>query len=530
MSEVPEAIEISDALADALLAGLARPIVFVDLETTGSNATEDRITEIGVVEASTAGIERWSVLVDPGVPVPPFIARLTGIEDAMLRGQPSFASLAPALAERLQGKLFIAHNARFDYGFLKNEFRRAGIAFRADTLCTVRLSRALFPSVERHGLDALIARLDLAPTGRHRALADADLLWQFWQKIHALYSQDLVDSAIKALVRRASLPAALPEGTLDTLPATPGVYLFHGDDDIPLYVGKSINLKQRVAAHFSGDHRLAKDLAISQSIRRIETRETVGELGALLLEAKLVKDLKPAHNRLLKGASGACAWQWLPGAPAPVLVKASRRDLSREDQLFGVFATRAKAHAFLRHLADEHALCPVTLGLEKAPLSRGRGCFGYQVKRCRGSCAGMESFADHATRALDALQNARLVRWPHEGPIAIAERNEGSTQEAWHVIDRWCYLGTCAKREDIAALLDDAPDLRPFDSDVYALIAKRLAAGRLEWIACDARPGFHLIAQEPPASVRRATHAAKVKATHPARRRAPAEAQFALSF
>jgi DNA polymerase-3 subunit epsilon len=517
-----------DSLADALLAGLARPIVFVDLETTGSNATEDRITEIGVVEASTAGIERWSVLVDPGVPVPPFISRLTGIEDSMLRDQPSFESLAPALAERLHGKLFVAHNARFDYGFLKNEFRRAGIAFRADTLCTVRLSRALFPSVERHGLDALIARLNLAPEGRHRALADADLLWQFWQKIHALYSQDLVDAAIKTLVRRASLPAALPEGALDALPSTPGVYLFHGDQDVPLYVGKSINVKQRVAAHFSGDHRLQKDLSISQAIRRIEYRETVGELGALLLEAKLVKALKPTHNRLLKGASGTCAWQWLPGASAPALVKANRRDLSREDHLFGVFASRAKALAFMRHVADEHTLCHATLGLEKAPLSRGRGCFGYQVKRCLGSCAGAETLADHAARALAALDHARLVKWPHEGPIAIAERDEQTGREAWHVIDRWSYIGTCATRADIAQLLADAPDLRPFDSDVYSLIAKRLASGQLAWIACDARPAFHLVVQDAPVRAVAATITQQTKrATKP---RAVAIDQFALMF
>ncbi|BAN25797.1 DNA polymerase III epsilon subunit [Caballeronia insecticola] len=519
-----DALEEADSIADALLAGLARPIVFVDLETTGADATVDRITEIGVVEASTAGIERWSVLVDPGVPVPPFVARLTGIDDAMLRGQPSFESLAPALAERLHGKLFVAHNARFDYGFLKNEFRRAGIAFRADTLCTVRLSRALFPSVERHGLDALIARLNLAPEGRHRALADADLLWQFWQKIHALYSQDLVDAAIKALVKRASLPAALPEGALDALPSTPGVYLFRGEDDVPLYVGKSINLKQRVAAHFSGDHRLAKDLSISQAIRRIECRETPGELGALLLEAKLVKDLKPTHNRLLKSASAACAWQWLPGAHAPVLLKANRRDLSREAHLFGVFASRAKAHAFLRHLADEHGLCHATLGLEKAPSSRGRGCFGYQVKRCRGSCAGIETFAEHAARALAALDNARLVRWPHEGPIAISER-DAQGGEAWHVIDRWCYLGTCATREDIAPLLAAAPELRPFDPDVYSLLAKRLASGQLQWIACEARPSFRLVVQDAPACGVIARHA---KGT--TKRRVIASDQFALAF
>jgi len=485
-----------DFLADALLAGLARPIVFLDLETTGSDATVDRITEIGVVEASTAGIERWSVLVDPGVPVPPFVSRLTGIEDAMLRGQPTFESLAPALAERLHGKLFVAHNARFDYGFLKNEFRRAGIAFRADTLCTVRLSRALFPSVERHGLDALIARLDLAPLGRHRALADADLLWQFWQKIHELYSQELVDAAVKTLVRRASLPAALPEGALDALPSTPGVYLFHGDDDAPLYVGKSINLRQRVAAHFSGDHRLAKDLSISQAIRRIEYRETVGELGALLLEAKLVKDLQPVHNRLLRRASATCAWQWLPGAPAPVLLRANKRDLSREPHLFGVFASRAKAHAFMRHFADEHNLCHATLGLEKAPPGRMRGCFGYQLKRCLGACAGAETLADHAMRALEALDAARVVRWPHDGPVAIAERDAETDREAWHVIDRWCYVGTCATREDVATLLANAPELRPFDSDVYALLARRFASGQLEWIACDARPAFSLVVQE----------------------------------
>jgi DNA polymerase III subunit epsilon len=491
---MPDDFADSDSLADALLAGLARPIVFVDLETTGSDATRDRITEIGVVEASTAGIERWSVLVDPGVPVPPFIERLTGIDDAMLRGQPSFESLAPALAERLHGKLFVAHNARFDYGFLKNAFRRADIAFRADTLCTVRLSRALFPSVERHGLDALIARFDLAPEGRHRALADADLLWQFWQKIHALYPQDLVDSAIKTLVRRASLPAALPEGALDALPSTPGVYLFHGDDDAPLYVGKSINLKQRVAAHFSGDHLLAKDLSISQAIRRIEYRETVGELGALLLEAKLVKDLRPVHNRLLKRTSGACAWQWLPGAPAPVLMRASRHDLSRERDLYGVFASRAKALAFMRHLADEHNLCFATLGLEKST----RGCFGFQVKRCLGACAGVESIADHSARALAALDSARHVRWPYTGPIAIAERDAQTSRCAWHVIDRWCYVGTCATRDAIPALLAASSDAHRFDADVYSLVAKRLAAGQFEWIECDTRPAFELTTQTAP--------------------------------
>ncbi|MGI4985539.1 MAG: 3'-5' exonuclease [Janthinobacterium lividum] len=168
----------------ALLARLDRPMVFVDLETTGSDPGKDRITEIGLVEVGPGGLREWTMMVDPGQPIPPFIEQLTGISDAMVRGQPSFASLAPALAAQLEGKLFIAHNASFDYGFLKSEFKRAGLRFRADVLCTVRLSRTLFPTARKHGLDALIERFALVPRGRHRALADADLLWQFWQHLH----------------------------------------------------------------------------------------------------------------------------------------------------------------------------------------------------------------------------------------------------------------------------------------------------------------------------------------------------------
>ncbi|SAL58815.1 3'-5' exonuclease family protein [Caballeronia humi] len=493
----------SDSLADALLEQLARPIVFVDLETTGGNATTDRITEIGVVEVSRAGVERWSVLVDPETPVPPFIERLTGIDDTMLRGQPTFATLADALVERLSGKLFVAHNARFDYGFLKNEFRRAGLTFRADVLCTVRLSRALFPSVQRHGLDSLIARFGLAPEGRHRALADADLLWQFWQKIHEQYSQELVDAAVRALIRRAALPAALPESALDALPSTPGVYIFYGDDELPLYVGKSINLKQRVMSHFSGDHRLAKDLAISQTIRRIEARETIGELGALLLEARLVKELQPVHNRLLRRATGACTWQWPPGAHAPVLIHAKKRDFSREDGLFGIYQSRAKAQAHLRRLAEEHGLCYATLGLERIPPGSLRGCFGFQVHRCKGACVGAETLAEHSTRVREALDTSRVVRWPHAGAIAIAERDGETQRMAWHVVDRWCYIGSCAEVSDIAPLVAASNEARPFDADVYNMLAKRLVSGELEWTACDVRPAFELAPLEMPLLVPR---------------------------
>lgn len=190
------------AMLDRLLGELDTPIVFVDLETTGGNAQLDRITEIGLVEISRSGVDTWTSLVDPEQTIPPFIQDLTGISNEMVRGQPVFAALAEGLVARLEGKLFVAHNARFDYGFLQRSFDRAGIRFEADMLCTVQLSRALFPSAARHGLSALIERFSLEPLGRHRALADADLIWQFWQVIHTHHPVERIQSAISSLTRR----------------------------------------------------------------------------------------------------------------------------------------------------------------------------------------------------------------------------------------------------------------------------------------------------------------------------------------
>lgn len=521
-------LPVPDSHIDAIVSELTRPVVFIDLETTGTDAVRDRITEIGVVEVSRAGVERWSLLVDPQTPVPPFIRTLTGIDDGMLRGQPTFADIAESLVERLHGKLFIAHNARFDYGFLKNEFRRAGIAFRADVVCTVRLSRVLFPSVQRHGLDALISRMGLVPEGRHRALADADLLWQFWQKIHESYTVELVDSAVKTVIRRASLPPALPEHALDALPSTPGVYLFFGDDDALLYVGKSINLKQRVASHFSGDHRVAKDLRLSQEIRRVECRETVGELGALLLESNLVKELQPVHNRMLRRAAGAWSWQWLPGAAAPALVHAAKRDLSREASLFGVYASRAKAVAHLRNLADEEGLCHARLGLEK--VDPGRSCFGFQVRQCGGACVGLEELSVHDERARLALDRHRMIAWPARGAITIIERCTITGAAAWHVIDRWCYLGSCTNAESVDSMIADAGTFRPFDADLYALLAKRLAAGEIEYIPCDTRTVLDLTPLYVPADKRMSGKRQSIRPASIARSQNVSPAQLGFIF
>lgn len=274
-----------------------QPLVFVDLETTGGSPAEHRITEVGVVEIGPLGVSTWTSLVNPGQAIPPFIQQLTGISDAMVRDAPSFASLAPALFERLDGKLFVAHNASFDRGFLRAEFERAGLAFNPDVLCTVRLSRALFPRESRHGLDALIERHGLVPAARHRALADADLLWQFWRQLHDIVPLERLRDQIARTTRHYRLGGDLTEAWLDTAPAGCGAYALFGEADAPLYVGRSVRVRQRLRALLTGERRSSKEMRLAQQVRRVEWRETGNELGAMLAEAQWIAQLRPSYNR-----------------------------------------------------------------------------------------------------------------------------------------------------------------------------------------------------------------------------------------
>jgi DNA polymerase-3 subunit epsilon len=195
---------------------LRQPLIILDLETTGMLAAEERITEIGLIEVDNGEfVDSWSQLVNPEKSIPPFIESITGISDAMVRHAPTFAELAPALYARLQGKLLVAHNARFDYGFLRSEFGRVDLAYEARVLCTVKLSRKLFPEQRRHNLDSLIQRHDLSCSARHRALGDAEVLWQFLQKIQAKVDAERVAAALLAQLDAPGMPAGSAPATLE---------------------------------------------------------------------------------------------------------------------------------------------------------------------------------------------------------------------------------------------------------------------------------------------------------------------------
>ena len=287
----------------------AAPLAIVDLETTGAHPSWDRVTEIAVLEVDNGDVtSEWSTLVNPDTPIPAAIQALTGISNAMVADAPRFAELAQDLHARLDGRIFVAHNARFDYGFLRSEFERSGLQFSARTLCTVRLSRRLYPDQARHNLDSLITRHRLQCRARHRALGDAEAVWQFLRAALAEHGQEVVGTAARQIAKQPSIPAHLERAAIDAIPDAPGVYLFYGERDLPLYVGKSVAMRSRVLAHFADNLRSSREMQLAREVRRIDFERTAGELGALLREAQLVKELAPVFNRQLRRVSDLCGF------------------------------------------------------------------------------------------------------------------------------------------------------------------------------------------------------------------------------
>jgi len=456
-------------------------VCFVDVETTGTDPARDRITEIGVVSVDRDGeclrVGEWSSLVNPGVPIPAEIRWLTGIRDDMVREAPRFEQLAEQLYDRFEDCVFVAHNARFDFGFIKSEFARAGIAWNARMLCTVRLSRRLYPERGSHSLDAIVARFGLDESERHRALGDARLLWRFMQRLYERLPPSCIETAIRALLVRPGLPPALAADALERIPGAPGVYVMVGAADRTLYIGKSIDMKSRVAAHFSAGDGSQRATRLAVELERIDWERTAGQIGALLRESELVKQRLPAHNIRLRRRMAQGALRLDQGRPRWVRAQSlPERDCETH---YGPFGSRAAARRLLADLAREHGLCLKAMGCEGRVRSRDAEspCFNYQLQRCRGACVGVEKQEAHEQRLREALEAWRLPAWPGPGAVALRERGDAEVGDAWHVFDRWRWLGTVGSLDAASQCCGRAHaqgTVPAFDADIFQIIREAL--------------------------------------------------------
>ena len=467
---------------------LSQSIVFVDLETTGANPVSNRITEIGILKVTNGKIDyEWESLVNPGVPIPAIIQSFIGITDEMVQDAPRFEELADDVFEMMRGCLFVAHNARFDFGFLKNEFQRLGMTFDPPVLCTVKFSRALYREHHKHGLDAIIARHNLVCDARHRALGDARVLWDFVQLIHQEKTAPEITLAVTKAMKSPSLPSGLDTAILDTVPTEPGVYIFYGEHQLALYVGHAANMRMRVQSHFATNSRSTRALKLAQEVKNVEWLETAGELGAQLLEAKLVSQKLPTHNHLNHRKETLCAYRLVEDAPDTALSLVLLDDVAMEDihDLYGTFKSKREAANTLREISTRHGLCLKRLGLE--PGKAAGACFAYQHKDCRGLCVGRENITQHDLRLKTALLVLKLKTWPYfktwpalklhdsnnSGRIAIREYNENLNRTDWHLFESWCYLDTVHSEADCYEAAE-ARYTPSFDISIYRLLKSKL--------------------------------------------------------
>jgi DNA polymerase-3 subunit epsilon len=479
-----------------LSSGFPESMVLLDCETTGGKAIHHRIIEIGllVIEKGVL-IERWQTFIDPKVPLPAFIQNLTGISLGMVDGAPEFCDIAEELLSKLKGRTLVAHHARFDYGFLKNEFERAGIRYNAKPLCSVKFSRNLYPQFKRHGLSQIIERFGLTIENRHRAVDDAEMIYQFFQKSTKLFADEEIAATCKVLLKRPTLPILLDPKEVEKLPPSAGVYYFYNEKGGLLYVGKSVHIRNRVMSHFSSEHKNPKDLQMSNKIAHIDFERTPSDFGAQVLESNQIKALFPLYNRRLRKVKKLFQYRssednngYLRLSIEPI----ETADTDVEEQ-FGLFRSPRQATKKMEKLADQFFLCHKLLGLEGDKNGR-QACFRSQLKKCFGACHGAESATNYNDRMGAALKNYQIKLWPYAGPILLEERDpQSQDQVAFHIVDRWRYIAKLSIIEDIydlgyqrldpnshpPSLVDeviDTPDSTDnhFDLDIYFILVRFL--------------------------------------------------------
>lgn len=379
----------------------------IDVETTGGKASRDRITEVAIVRHDGEKvIDEWSSLVNPERYIPAGITELTGITQEMVADAPKFYEVAKEIVKRTEGAIFVAHNARFDYSFIREEFRRLGYTYTRKNLCTVRLSRQAFPDLPGYGLGRLCSYFGIANEARHRALGDAAATAILLEKIlNQEENQASADQLINLGIKESLLPENLNLDKIHALPESCGVYYFHNRQGEVVYVGKSINIKKRVAAHFAKKTEKARKL--QQHVYQVTYEETGSELVALLLESFEIKRIRPSINRAQK-------MRYFPFVVHTWMNKEGFR-------CFGVDKVLAKERKQLEVVSEYPKLGAAKGALERARLAYElcghfcknhapkSACFHYHLKQCLGACAGKEMPEEYNARAEEALSYLSTV-------------------------------------------------------------------------------------------------------------------------
>ena len=362
----------------------------IDIETTGGNASRERITEIAIyIHDGLQVVNEYSTLVNPECKVPPFVARLTGITDDMLVNAPKFYEVARDIVEITEGCTFVAHNAAFDYSFVKQEFLNLGYKYKRPVLCTVKMSRKLLPGHKSYSLGNLCNSLGIQITSRHRASGDALATVKLFERL--LHADPTLSQ-----IPTDGLHPTLDRSIFSRLPSGAGVYYFHDENGKLLYIGKSKNIRARVLSHFQNSS-TSKAIEMRSNTSSISFEETGSELIALLLESDEIKKHKPLHNRLQRRTLykyGLYSFYLQSGYHVIQIEK-----IKTTGKPHTVFASFDEALVLVHELASKYNLCQKLCGLYQ---NHG-ACFQHSIGQCSGACIGIEPTDSYNQRVATAL-------------------------------------------------------------------------------------------------------------------------------
>ncbi|TAL70384.1 MAG: hypothetical protein EPN88_06265 [Bacteroidetes bacterium] len=377
----------------------------IDIETTGGSARIEKITEIAIYQHDGSKITGEFVsLVNPERNIPYFITNLTGITNEMVEDAPRFYEIAKTIVELTEGRTFVAHNARFDYSFIRQEFKSLGFNFKRNILDTVALSRKLFPGHRSYSLGNICRDLSITINGRHRAAGDALATVKLFEIIIA---KDLEITGSKSVLlkntRVSKLNPKLDITKVDSIPDEPGIYYFYNEDGDLIYVGKSRNLQQRISTHLS-NNTTNRSMEMRDLIADIDWETTGSELIALLKESSEIKKNKPVYNR----AQRRTGFQWaiFSFTDTHGYINYRYGKLDDDEDPVSVFTSKEKTKSKLNYLVETYGLCQKLCGLYETD----GACFHYQVGICKGACCGKESAAEYNERAASANEEFIFTR------------------------------------------------------------------------------------------------------------------------
>lgn len=371
----------------------------VDIETTGGFAGNNGITEIAIVlHDGTSVVDRYSTLINPQRAIPRYITGLTGISNDMVLSAPSFSEVAPEIYKWLENKVFIAHNVQFDFSFVKRALEQEGFTFRPKKLCTVRLSRKVFPGQRSYSLGNLCESLAIPIADRHRAGGDADATAILFDRILSEHP-DIVRQMLAHRSRENILPPHLAKEEFEQLPEAPGVYYFLDKHGAVIYVGKAINIKKRILGHFGGTAKGTRNQYMRNEVHHITYELTGNELIALVLESQEIKRLWPKYNQAQKRP--VSSWGIYRYEDREGLVRLQIGKQARGLQPLASFHSHAEAWHYLIGQVKEFTLCPKLAGIQK---STG-ACYDYATGGCQGACVQEEAPEDYNIRVDDMIES-----------------------------------------------------------------------------------------------------------------------------